>query len=239
MLASPGGLRRRPAGPWTGAVAGVLDELAAAGVPAPCHVGMEGDCEVVTHLEGLVPARPYPPEVTGDQALASVGALLRRHHEALAPRSPAGFQRLPGWPQRPPDTICHNDCGPWNIVYRHGRAVALIDWDLARPGPGSLDLALAAWHHVPLYADDDARRFGWEPPVDRRHRLRVLCQAYGSRVTVELLDDVALWQEMTIATVRWAHTRPDDPAARPWLKVDIAGVESDRRWLARHRRTLL
>lgn len=233
------GVRRRPAGPWTEAVAGVLDDLAAAGVLAPRHLGREGETELVTELEGLVPARPYPPEVLTDRALASVGELLRRQHRALAPRPAAGFQLLPGWPRRPAETVCHNDCGPWNVVYREGRAVALIDWDLARPGPASLDLALAAWHHVPLYDDHDARWFGWETPVDRAERLRVLCEAYGAAVTAGLLDDVALWQKMTVAMVRQARRQPDRPGSRPWLKVNLEGVESDRRWLARHRDSLL
>lgn len=239
MTATDPKVRQRPAGPWTPTVARILDDLAAAGIHAPRHLGLDGNTETVTHLEGLVPARPYPPEVLTDDALASVGALLRRHHDALDPDPRPGTQALAGWPDRPPDTVCHNDCGPWNIVYRNGKAEALIDWDLARPGPASLDLALAAWHHIPLYNDGDAALFGWATPPNRYHRLRLLCDAYGLALTPALLDDVATWHHMTIATARWAHRNPTHPAARPWLKVNINGVEADRHWLRYHAQELL
>ncbi len=127
MTATGPNIRRRPAGPWTPAVAIILDDLAAADIHAPRHLNLHGNTETVTHLEGLVPSRPYPPEVLTDDALASVGGLLRQHHNALDPHPRPGTQVLPGWPDRPPDTVCHNDCGPWNIVYQHGKAVALID----------------------------------------------------------------------------------------------------------------
>lgn len=235
------GVVRRPAGPWSAGVAVALDTLAsrAPGV-GPVHLRPPGESdEVVTHLEGLVPARPYPPEVRSDAALASVGRLLRRVHDALAGVDVPGCQRLPGAPTCPPETVCHGDAGPWNVVYRHGRAVALIDWDLAAPGPAGWDLALAAWHHVPLYDDDDAARFGWTPPPDRGRRLRLLCEAYGAPVTASLLDDVARWHDVNDQVVTWARRHPDDPAARPWTKVDLAGVQRDRRWLAANGAELL
>lgn len=232
---------QRPAGPWTDGVALVLDQLAERlpGV-APVHQGRSGPgTEAVTFLPGLVPHRPYPPEVRSDAALVSVGRLLRRVHDALGGVDVPGCQRLPGAPAAPAETVCHGDVGPWNTVYRDGEAVGLIDWDLAAPGPARWDLALAAWHHVPLYDDGDAARFGWDRPPRRAHRLRLLCDAYGHPLDAALLDDVARWHDVNEAVVRWSRRHPHEPAARPWIKVDLDGVARDRRWLAQHRSALL
>jgi Ser/Thr protein kinase RdoA (MazF antagonist) len=231
----------RPTGPWSAGVGALLTGLAerlpgAAPVPRPAPAP---DREVVSYLPGLVPRRPYPPEVRSDRALVSVGRLLRRVHEALAAVEVDGCQRLPGAPTAPAETVCHNDVGPWNVVYRHGEAVALIDWDLAAPGPARWDLALAAWHHVPLYDDADAAHFGWDTAPDRPRRLRLLCDAYGHPVDDALLDDVARWHDVNEAMVTWSRRRPAEPAARPWLKVDLAGVGRDRRWLQINRGRLL
>ncbi|MGI8516239.1 MAG: hypothetical protein ACR2NT_14150 [Acidimicrobiia bacterium] len=64
-------VRRRPAGPWTPAVAGILDDLAAAGIHAPRHLSLHGNTETVTHSKVWSPAAPTPPEVLTDDALAS------------------------------------------------------------------------------------------------------------------------------------------------------------------------
>ncbi len=94
-------------------------------------------------------------------------------------------------------------------------------------------------HHIPLYNNADAARFGWATPPNRYQRLGLLCDAYGAPLTPALLDDVATWHHMTIATARWADHNPTHPAARPWLKVNINGVEADQHWLRYHAQELL
>lgn len=235
------GVVQRPGGPWSAGVSAALDLLAArAPGVAPVHLAPpDGRGELVRRLDGLVPTRPYPAEVRSERALVSVGHLLRRVHDAGTGVDVPGCQRLPGARSAPSETLCHHDAGPWNVVYREGVAVGLIDWDLAGPGPASWDLALVAWHHVPLYDDDDAARFGWAPPPDRARRLRLLCDAYGRPLHDGLLDDVARWHDVNDAMVTWARAHPAEAAARPWIKVDLDGVERDRRWLRANRAALL
>lgn len=42
--------------------------------------------------------------------------------------------------------LCHNDVCPENVVFRDGRAAALIDFDLAAPGRALWDIAMTARH---------------------------------------------------------------------------------------------
>ena len=78
----------------------------------------------------------------------------------------------------PDDVVCHNDLFWPNVVFRDGRPVALIDWDLAAPAPRLYDLASAANYWVPLRPDEQAAGSGL-PTRGRGARLRLLCDAYG------------------------------------------------------------
>jgi aminoglycoside phosphotransferase (APT) family kinase protein len=94
----------------------------------------------------------------------------------------AGFDPTPyRWPASPPDPyagelVSHNDPNLDNVVFREGRAVALIDFDLASPGSRLWDVACAARLWAPLRPDArirDARR------GRTLQRLRVFVDAYG------------------------------------------------------------
>ena len=109
-----------------------------------------------------------------------LGTLLRRFHEAVATfvaPTDAAWRTWLGSPGGP--IIRHGDLWPPNVVFRAGLRVALIDWDFAQPGTVLDDLASAAKHWVPPCSDDRAIADGWVPPIDRRRRLRVLCDGYG------------------------------------------------------------
>src|SRR5215203_6145971 len=97
------------------------------------------------------------PPAAGDDVLFEVGALIRRMHDAQR-----GFERPEDarWQTLPnaipgDDVVCHNDVLGQNVVFRGGVPAALIDWELAAPGPRSVDLAAAAAWWVPLRPDDD------------------------------------------------------------------------------------
>ena len=77
---------RRPAGSSRAAVRDLLLHLESVGFDgAPRYVGVDDhDREVLTWIEGDVPLPPYPAWAMTDRALADLGQLLRRLHEATA-----------------------------------------------------------------------------------------------------------------------------------------------------------
>lgn len=66
--------------------------------------------------------------------------------------------------------VCHNDISPGNTIFREGRAVALIDWDLVGMGPPLWDVAHAVWQFV--LPDGPAS-------PDPARRLEAFVSAYG------------------------------------------------------------
>ena len=77
--------------------------------------------------------------------------------------------------------ILHGDPAPWNMVWRDGVPVALIDWDHANPGDPIDDAAYLAVYAAPLCPDQEAMEWMSHPgPPDRRSRLAIVADAYGT-----------------------------------------------------------
>jgi Phosphotransferase enzyme family len=73
-------------------------------------------------------------EILADDQIVSAAALLRGYHDAAAT-----FPRLRA------ETIVHGDPDPWNVLWQGDRALALIDFDEARPGRRLADVGYFAW----------------------------------------------------------------------------------------------
>ncbi|GAB2606093.1 hypothetical protein GCM10027168_43800 [Streptomyces capparidis] len=119
-----GDLVERPAPPAAKALHAHPRALRAGGfdgVPAPVRLRPDGR-EEVEFVPGEVAVPPFPGWVRGVAALRSVGALLRRLHDASAavpPDAGAGRPTEPADPRGGP-VLCHNDVCPRNVVF--GRA---------------------------------------------------------------------------------------------------------------------
>jgi len=74
--------------------------------------------------------------------------------------------------------LCHNDVCLENVVFRDGRAVALLDFDFATPGRRVFDIASFARMCVPIDDSVNAARLGWIDQ-DLPGRLRLVADAYG------------------------------------------------------------
>ena len=154
---------RRPVRSNGEAVHALLDHLEKVGFDgAPRFLGIdERGREVLSYIPGEPVTPPFPAWALTDDALRSVARLLRRYHDAAADFDVAPWR----WSRPPPEPFrgtlaCHSDPNLTNVVFRDGRAVALIDFDLAGPGLPVWDVAAAARLWVPLRADeyiDDAR----------------------------------------------------------------------------------
>lgn len=181
----------RPAGYWTTSVHDYLNHLHQQGFDgAPRPIGHDGRREVVSLIPGSTPGEDFVSPWTRDAELSSVGRLVRRFHEAAATFVPPAWAR---WQQTSVPTtgtlVCHNDLCRGNVVFRDGQAVGLIDFDFAHPADPLWDLAIAAWHWVPL-SD------GWRSDVPAGRwpeRLRILVEAYGLEPAgrSEILDCLA------------------------------------------------
>ena len=88
------------------------------------------------------------------------------------------------------EVICHNDFAPYNLVCTSSKPYAVIDFDMAGPGPRLRDVAYAAFWFAPLWSQGD---LGERARADREAgspRLHLFCRAYGISASSELLDMV-------------------------------------------------
>ncbi|MCW2507472.1 MAG: aminoglycoside phosphotransferase [Modestobacter sp.] len=151
----------RPTSPATHALLGHLGAVGFTGAPRFLGVDEQGR-EVLSYLPGTAITPPYPAWALTAEALTSVAHLLSDYHRAVSSFDPAPH----AWPPSPPapfagGLVSHNDVNLDNVVFREGRAVALIDFDLASLGSRVWDVACAARLWTPLRPDrhiDDARR---------------------------------------------------------------------------------
>jgi hypothetical protein len=148
---------RRPIAPCWPATHALLAHLSNVGFDgAPRVLAVGPGTETLTYIHGQAAIPPLAEETLTDAALVSVADLLRRYHLAAASFDPAGYR----WPRPIParfrtGLVSHNDAHPANLVFRGGRAVALIDFDWAGPGSAIWDFAAAARYWAPLQDDRD------------------------------------------------------------------------------------
>jgi len=207
----------RPMGSWSPAVHEYLRHLEAAGFDgSPRVLGIEGDREVLTFIDGDVANDPHwqpghghrlPPYARTDQALRGAARLIRQLHSAATGFQPtATSYRFHPYPPRAGEIVSHGDLSPWNTVYQRGIPVAFIDWDAAQPVEPLADLATAAWNFVPLTSPEQLAEAGFDPLPDLPARLRTFLDAYG------LTDRKAILPALRRCTL-------DEPEALRWLQA--------------------
>lgn len=166
---------------------------------APRHLGTDAQGrEVLSYVVGHAVTHPYPDWALDEAALLSVADLLRSFHEAVDGFDASGH-RWPG-PVPPPfrtSLVTHNDPNLDNVVFRDGRAVALIDFDLAAPGSRVWEVAGASRLWVPLRLDGDVDdvRVG-----QQLERLSAFVDAYGLDA-----DERAALPEAVLANHDWLY----------------------------------
>jgi aminoglycoside phosphotransferase (APT) family kinase protein len=131
-----------------------------------------------------------------DDQLRAVFRLLRRYHDAFGD-----------------DVTCHGDFGPWNLVWRDGAPIGVIDFDDVRHGDESEDVAYA------LRAFVSYGLAGVEPSELVR-RTRVALDAYGREFDVPAI--LAAEYERVEERCRrngWRRALARLPAERAWLEA--------------------
>jgi hypothetical protein len=232
----------RPSNPYTPSIHRFLSAVRDAGFDgASMPVGIDEDGrERLGFIEGDVPLPPYPEWAQLDSVLVSIAALMRRFHDASRTFDATGltWSREMADPEGGP-TICHNDVCLENVVFRHGVAVGLVDFDFAAPGRPVYDLAQMARMCVPIDDDVNAARLGWQP-ADRPARLRLVTDAAGlDRVSrhelfTTLSDSIARGGEC----VRRRVAAGDRNFIEMWNEMGGAErFDRRRRWWIEHNET--
>lgn len=216
---------RRPVGAWTPAVHALLAHLAKqgfAGAPRAYGIDEQGR-EVLDFVEGEVLTYPLPPVAVSDEGLASVGRLLRDYHDLTVEFLPEAADAV--WyvePREPVEVLCHGDFAPHNMVFRDGRAAAVIDFDTAHPGPRVWDFA---WTVCCFGLFSGSEGDAADLPV---HRVAVLADAYGlSTSERETLPEVMAARLRHLV----AHIREQAAAGHPGFSRHVAEGH-DVRYLA-------
>jgi aminoglycoside phosphotransferase (APT) family kinase protein len=243
---------RRPRGPWSSSVAAYLRHLESVGFEgSPRHLGIdEQGRDTLEFLAGDVPSQPVTePWAATERALTGIARLLRRLHEASASFAPPEgafwfgddvVVALPaGVPPEPPaEIVSHFDVTPQNVVFRGNDPVALIDFDLARPGSALRDVVNTAMWWVPLMpvGDRDPAFAGCDAPA----RLSAF-------VAASQLDESNrkgfLQVAIDGATRSWHRMRANAELrgggwARMWAEGVGDRIERRRAWLVAERASL-
>ncbi len=235
-----GDVLERPAGPWTPAVQALLGHVHRVRpglAPRPLGYETVDGVERVEFIEGDVAGGAVPPYVWLDDTLAAMAALLRELHDATVGFEPPEGARWRTDAAHPEggEVVCHNDVAPWNTVFRRERPVALIDWDLAAPGPRLWDVTFALWHFVPFYGGMSGDPFDPGTFGARGRRARLFCDAYGLGERAAVVP--TLLKRMT-ATLETIHERADaGEVAYARLRSLAApeGILEQRAFVERHR----
>jgi hypothetical protein len=229
----------RPIAPCWPATHALLAHLSAAGFDgAPRVLATSASTEVLTYMHGQAAVPPLPADTLTDAALVSVAGLLRRYHRAAATFDPAGYT----WPRPIParfrtGLVSHNDVHPANLIFRDGRAVALIDFDWAGPGSAAWDFATAARNWAPLVDDADI--------TDSRAgralaRFGIFLHATGLPLAGrrQVAEAIVANHDWTYAIVTEAAAAGHQGFADHWRTVAATAARA-RRWCLRYRRDLL
>jgi hypothetical protein len=206
---------RRTMYPWSASVHLLLQHLESVGFAgAPRFLGIDDrGREVLSYVEGICGADGSIGPGSGahvwamvvpDEGLERFARSLRDYHDAVAGFSPPADSpwAIGSGPPRPGEVMCHNDIGPWNVVWRDATPVCFIDWDYAAPGPTIDDVAYALWWSIPFASDEECvtwRRFS-DPP-NRQRRIEVFATAYGLTSLDGIVDVVVSRQRKFRATV--------------------------------------
>jgi hypothetical protein len=241
---------RRPVGPHSPLVHALLAHLELVGFEgAPRFLGIDGSGrEVLSYIDGEVAGRPRPPWIADETRLASVGRLVRAYDDAAASFtvpadvlpgiSPAEPPGIPPAPAYPPELIGHVDITPENVVFRDGRAHALIDFDLAKPASRADEVFNAMLWWGPLFDPRDVDPLLRHLDVPRR--VRILADSYGLSGTdrERTMEVAVLHTRRSWYLMQWRAKTLGGGWQRMWDEGVGDVIKRRETWLERHAATL-
>lgn len=224
---------RRSTSPATAALLHHLDRVGFDGAPRYLGIDERGR-EILSYIPGEAAIVPVQSWALTDEALVSVAELLRGYHRAVASFDPSGYE----WPEPVPAAfrgalVSHNDPNLDNVIFEGGRAVALIDFDLAGPGSAAWDLACAARLWAPLRDRRDS------PKLIRRRsleRLALFAEAYGAtrEECAGMIEAFVPCHNWCYGVVRRAVAAGHEVFGPYWRGGGESRTERTGQWLATH-----
>lgn len=184
---------RRAISAQSGNVHLLLTHLEAKGFDAaPRFLGVDVQGrEILSYIDG---ESGYPEYLwQNNDALIAAARMLRSYHDATVDFMGGD---LAAWAYRYPDStkhevIGHNDFAIYNMIYRNGMPIGIIDFDLAGPAPRLRDLAYLAYWFGPLsFSSDDMTDLSLADLANGSARLKLVCETYGVACDGALLDMV-------------------------------------------------
>lgn len=244
---------RRSQYPWSSSVHLLLLHLEQVGFPwSPRFLGIDAeDREVLSFIDGIAGADGYVAGVefgahvwsmvVAPEGLARFARLLREYHDAVAGFVAPDDTRWASGRGAPAggEVMCHNDFGPWNVVWVDGHPGGIIDWDYAAPGSPVDDVAYALEWSVPFCSDEDClkwRRFPASP--ERRDRIELFAAAYGLTSSAGLVDAVIDRQQAFRSRVTALAEEGIQPAVDEVATGYLDEVDARIQWTLRHRHLL-
>jgi hypothetical protein len=227
---------RRPWRPTSPATKALLEHLERVGFDgAPRFLGVDDQGrEVLSFIAGQAAVEPVPRWALTDEALRSVAELLRRYHDAVSSFDATRHT----WPAAVPAAfrggiVSHNDPNLDNVVFVAGRAVALIDFDLASPACAAWDVACAARLWAPLRDEQDVPQCLHGRTLAR---LRVFVDAYSMprRDRDRVVDAMVHAHDWCYGVVRTAVAAGHEAFGQMWHQGGATQANRTRRWLAAH-----
>jgi hypothetical protein len=167
---------------------------------SPKFFGLEQEREVLEFIPGIVPQYPLADFVLSHDSISRAAKMLRGFHDATQDFLHLLTDRwqVPELAREPAEVICHNDFSPYNTVFRDGLPIAMIDFDVAAPGPRVWDLAFAAYRFTHLCEISDGLKIS---EFMLRDEIKLFCTEYGLANEHEVLETIPVRLMVLCATI--------------------------------------
>ncbi|GGL45327.1 hypothetical protein GCM10012283_29940 [Phycicoccus endophyticus] len=110
--------------------------------------------------------------------------------------------------------MCHGDPKPTNMAWRDGVAIAVFDWDMARPAPEVSDVAYALYWFAPFDVDEaELRHRHLSKTFDAHARIEAFLDGYGWTGPLDVMQAVADRREQAVKEVVYLGERGHMPHA--------------------------